>query len=158
MRKPRAKLRQPQPIPRALRVFAWNLGGRLTTFGKKQIALNVIERGRAWHWSKLPKGWFDPRGFARDLIDLFAIDQQRSIDWRKLLAQAARASDNDYNPAEFLWKLQSRRRECAKPAYAEELPLRHPPAPAMLREFIERLMGANRAVAQVMLQSKPTQP
>jgi hypothetical protein len=26
---------------------------------KKQIALNVIERGRAWHWTKLPKGWFD---------------------------------------------------------------------------------------------------
>jgi hypothetical protein len=28
-------------------------------FGRKQIALNVIERGRAWHWTKLPKGWFD---------------------------------------------------------------------------------------------------
>ena len=40
-------------------MFAWNLGGRLTAFGKKQIALNVIERGRAWHWTKLPKGWFD---------------------------------------------------------------------------------------------------
>lgn len=33
--------------------------GRLTASGKKQIALNVIERGRAWHWTKLPKGWFD---------------------------------------------------------------------------------------------------
>jgi len=59
MRKPRANVRKPQPIPKALRVFAWNLGGRLTTFGKKQTALNVIERGRAWHWAKLPKGWFD---------------------------------------------------------------------------------------------------
>jgi hypothetical protein len=46
-------------IPRALRVFAWNIRGPLTVSAKKQIALNVIERGRAWHWTKLPKGWFD---------------------------------------------------------------------------------------------------
>ena len=46
-------------VPKALRVFAWNLGDQLTGFGKKQIALNVIERGRAWHWRRLPKGWFD---------------------------------------------------------------------------------------------------
>jgi hypothetical protein len=59
MRKPRVGKRKPQAIPRALRVFGWNLGGRLTAFGKRQIALNVIERGRAWHWTKLPKGWFD---------------------------------------------------------------------------------------------------
>ena len=59
MRRPRAKARKPEPIPKALRVFAWNLRGNLSAFGKKQIALNVIERGRAWHWTKLPKGWFD---------------------------------------------------------------------------------------------------
>jgi len=59
VRKPRANVRKPQPIPKALRSFAWNLGRPVTTFGKKQIALNVIERGRAWHWTKLPKGWFD---------------------------------------------------------------------------------------------------
>jgi hypothetical protein len=59
MKQRRFSSRQIAPIPRALRVFAWNLGGPLTRFGKKQIALNVIERGRAWHWSKLPKGWFD---------------------------------------------------------------------------------------------------
>lgn len=94
---------------------------------------------------------FSTRGFGRDLIDLFAIDQQRSIDWRKLLAQAARASDNDYNPAEFLRKLHSHSRECSKPGYAEQLPVRHPPAPAALREFIERLMVANRAVARAAL-------
>ena len=46
-------------IPRVLRVFAWNVRGPLTTSAKRQIALNVIERGRAWHWGKLPKGWFD---------------------------------------------------------------------------------------------------
>jgi len=46
-------------IPRALRVFAWNVRGPLTASAKKQIALNVIERGRAWHWTKLPKGRFD---------------------------------------------------------------------------------------------------
>ena len=59
MRKPQSSKRKPETIPKALQVFAWNLGGRLTASGKKQIALNVIERGRAWHWTKLPKGWFD---------------------------------------------------------------------------------------------------
>ncbi|MBI4027323.1 MAG: nucleotidyl transferase AbiEii/AbiGii toxin family protein [Verrucomicrobia bacterium] len=97
------------------------------------------------------------RGFARDLIDLFAIDQQRGIDWQKLLAQAARASDNDYNPAEFLWKLQSHHCGCVKRTYAQELPVIHPPVPSILREFIERLMAANQAVAQATLRSKPPQ-
>ena len=100
---------------------------------------------------------FSTRGFARDLIDLFAVDQQRSIDWQGLLALAARASDNDYNPAEFLRKLQSHHRECLKRVYAQELPVRHPPAPVILREFIERLTAANQAVAQATLRSKPTQ-
>ncbi len=59
MKIPRAKNGKTESIPVALRVFAWNLGHDLTSFGKKQIALNVIERGRAWHWTKLPKGWFD---------------------------------------------------------------------------------------------------
>jgi predicted nucleotidyltransferase component of viral defense system len=100
---------------------------------------------------------FSARGFARDLIDLFAIDQQRGIDWRRLLAQAARASDSDYSPAEFLWKLQLHSRECPKPSYAQKLPVRHLPATDALREFIERLMATNRAVAQAILAAKPAQ-
>lgn len=59
MRKPRTPNGQTELVPKALRVFAWSIGDRLTAFGRKQIALNVIERGRAWHWTKLPKGWFD---------------------------------------------------------------------------------------------------
>jgi len=59
MKQPRFSTRPTEPISQALRVFAWNLGGRLTAVGKKQSALNVIERGRAWHRTKLPKGWFD---------------------------------------------------------------------------------------------------
>ncbi len=59
MRKPRTSNGRTDLVPKALRVFAWNLGGRVTSFGKKQVALNVIERGRAWHWTKLPEGWFD---------------------------------------------------------------------------------------------------
>ena len=59
MKKSRAKNAKTESIPTALRAFAWNRAGRLTAFEKKQIALNVIERGRAWHWSQLPKGWFD---------------------------------------------------------------------------------------------------
>lgn len=101
---------------------------------------------------------FSTRGFPRDLIDLFAVDQQRSIDWQELLAQSARASDNDYNPAEFLRKLQSHHQDCAKPSYRRELPVHHPPAPAVLREFIDRLITANQAVAQATLRSKPSRP
>jgi len=59
MKQPRSRTRPTESIPKTLRVFAWNLRGRLTAVGKKQIALNVIERGRAWHWTQLPKGWFD---------------------------------------------------------------------------------------------------
>ncbi len=60
MRKPRISKLKTESVPKALRVFAWNLGGdRVTSFGRKQVALNVIERGRAWHWTKLPEGWFD---------------------------------------------------------------------------------------------------
>jgi hypothetical protein len=98
---------------------------------------------------------FSTRGFARDLIDLFAIDQQRNIDWPELLAQAARAADNDYNPAEFLRKLQSHLQDCSKTDYAQEVPVRHPPAPAVLIDFIERLVEANRAIAQATLKPKP---
>ena len=59
MRKLRTQSGKDQRIPKALRAFAWNVRGRLTAAGKKEIALNVIERGRAWHWTQLPKGWFD---------------------------------------------------------------------------------------------------
>jgi len=59
MSKSRRRHGKAEPVPSELHIFAWNLGGRLTAFGKKQIALNVVERGRAWHWTKLPKGWFD---------------------------------------------------------------------------------------------------
>ena len=59
MRKLRVKNGKTERVPRALRVFAWNLGDRVDARGKKLIALNVIERGRAWHWLRLPRGWFD---------------------------------------------------------------------------------------------------
>ncbi len=59
MRKLQIKRGTRQQIPEALRAFAWNIGGKLTETGKKEIALNVIERGRGWHWTQLPKGWFD---------------------------------------------------------------------------------------------------
>lgn len=58
MKKPSRRADQ-QAVPASLRVFAWNLGPRVGQEGRRQIALNVIERGRAWHWRQLPKGWFD---------------------------------------------------------------------------------------------------
>lgn len=59
MKTTKAKNGTTERVPRALQVFAWNLGDRVDARGRKLIALNVIERGRAWHWTKLPKGWFD---------------------------------------------------------------------------------------------------
>ena len=59
MKTSRGQQKNTELVPKALRVFAWNLGARVTAHGKKQLALNVIERGRAWHWTQLPKGWFD---------------------------------------------------------------------------------------------------
>lgn len=45
---------------RELRVFAWNLRSLDTPFAQRSLALNAIEKGRAWHWRLLPWGWIDP--------------------------------------------------------------------------------------------------
>jgi hypothetical protein len=42
-----------------LLVFAWNLRSVVTPFERQSLALNAIERGRAWHWRLLPRGWAD---------------------------------------------------------------------------------------------------
>jgi predicted nucleotidyltransferase component of viral defense system len=94
---------------------------------------------------------FSTRGFARDLIDLFAVDQQRNIGWQKLLGQAARASDNDYNPTEFHRNLKEHCQECGGPGYVKELPVSLPPDMATLRQFIKRLLAANQTVARETL-------
>ena len=95
---------------------------------------------------------FSTRGFPRDLIDLFAVDLQRNPDWRKLFHQAARASDNDYNPAEFHRKLKSHYRECARAGYVDELPVTMPPDTTKLHQFIDRLLTLNQAVARDVLE------
>lgn len=94
---------------------------------------------------------FSTRGIGRDLLHLFAIDQQRRVDWRKLLGQAARASDNDYNPAEFHRKLRQHHRDCSKSNYAAELPATNPPSSGELRLFIDRLIAANQSVTRETL-------
>jgi hypothetical protein len=94
---------------------------------------------------------FSTRGFARDLLDLLAIDQQRAIDWRRLFAQAARASDNDYSPAEFHRKLREHERDCAKRTYADQLPVARLPDVPTLRRFIQRLLAANQQVTGEIL-------
>lgn len=95
---------------------------------------------------------FSTRGFGRDLLDLFAVDQQRKVDWRKLLIQAARASDNDYNPTEFHRKLKQHHRDCSKTEYLEELPATNPPSASVLRLFINRLLAANQIVTRDTLE------
>ena len=47
-------------IRQELRVFAWNLRSLDTAFARRSLALNAIEKGRAWHWRLLPAGWVDP--------------------------------------------------------------------------------------------------
>jgi predicted nucleotidyltransferase component of viral defense system len=44
-------------IRQELLVFAWNLHSLDTQFARRSLALNTIERGRAWHWRLLPTGW-----------------------------------------------------------------------------------------------------
>lgn len=97
---------------------------------------------------------FSTRGFARDLIDFWAIDQQRDVNWQRLLGQAGRAPDNDYNPAEFHRKLKSHYHDCGEARYAEELPVTKPPTAVALRQFIKRLMMANQALAQQTVSSR----
>ena len=41
-------------------MFAWNLRSLDTPFARHSLALNAIEKGRAWHWRLLPPGWVDP--------------------------------------------------------------------------------------------------
>jgi hypothetical protein len=94
---------------------------------------------------------FSTRGFARDLIDLFAVDCQRKIDWVKLLRQAARAPDNDYNPTEFHRKLKWHYCECSKRKYVDEMPVAKAPNSLQFRRFIQRVLAANRTVVKETL-------
>ena len=60
--KPHASKRrgkQKARISDELLVFAWNLRSIATPFEQQSVALNAIERGRAWHWRLLPAGWAD---------------------------------------------------------------------------------------------------
>lgn len=50
---------KPLKIPKNLEVFAWNLYWD-TPKNRAFFALNVIEKGRAHHWKKIPKNWFNP--------------------------------------------------------------------------------------------------
>src|SRR5438067_13441728 len=54
-----ARSEQQRKIRRELRVFGWNLRSVSTPFERQSLALNTIERGRAWHWRLLPAGWAD---------------------------------------------------------------------------------------------------
>jgi hypothetical protein len=89
---------------------------------------------------------------ANFLIDLFAVDQQKSIHWQKLLEQATRAQDNDYNPTEFHRKLKQHYTDCNQPRYWEELPVSNSPTAAALKQFLKKLLVANQKVALATLQ------
>jgi predicted nucleotidyltransferase component of viral defense system len=94
---------------------------------------------------------FSTRGLPRDLIDLYAIHRHKQLDWEKLLLQAARASDNDFNPTEFHRKLREHHGDCGRPSYWRELPVMRPPSVVELRTFIEELTAANQTVGRLSL-------
>jgi hypothetical protein len=94
---------------------------------------------------------FSTRGFPRDFIDLFAASTERRIDWEKLLRTAARASDNDYSPAEFSARIQECVQAIREGAFFEELPVAQPPSPDELCRFADVLANANAQVAQALL-------
>jgi predicted nucleotidyltransferase component of viral defense system len=95
---------------------------------------------------------YSTRGLPRDLIDLFAVSEQKQIHWEKLLWQAARSLDNDYNPVEFHAKLQLHKGQCLGREFWQELPVTHRPNKSHVLEFVKRLREANRVVAQGSLQ------
>lgn len=201
--------RQDAQLRLELRVFAWNLRSVVTPFEQQSLALNTIERGRAWHWRLLPAGWahtsfilrhgqlktkrafarFFPslnnteirppkrpmrirkpaageaplawekskhipglkvaqfadlldakisalstRGFARDVLDLFAAQKQRQLNWRGLLIKASRNQLNDYNPIELENNLKLLELELEK-GTEDVLPCAHPPPIRDLKSF-----------------------
>lgn len=218
----KAQLRQ------ELRVFAWNLRSLDTPFAQRSLALNAIEKGRAWHWRLLPAGWVDhsfisqhgqiktkqafatffrssetipirppkrimkvrippgggaplnwdlvknafaqhpkgrfadlidakisalsTRGFARDFVDLYAADQQRHLDWRRLLIRASKNQQNDYNPVELEDRLRLLEQEFKKGT--QELPCEQPPATIELTTFLEELRAINADVARELTKSE----
>lgn len=94
---------------------------------------------------------FSTRGFPRDFIDLYAVGAERRIDWEKLLRTAARASDNDYSPAEFSARIQECLQAIREGGFFEELPVAKPPSPDELCRFADALANANARVAQALL-------
>ena len=94
---------------------------------------------------------FSTRGFPRDFIDLYAVGSERRIDWEKLLRTAARASDNDYSPAEFAARIVESVQAIRDGGFFEELPVRKPPSPDALCGFADTLARANSRVAQALL-------
>jgi hypothetical protein len=95
---------------------------------------------------------FSTRSLPRDLFDLFSVDQQRGIDWRKLLEQSARMDDNDYNPAEFHSNLNLHAAECPSPAYWRDMPVRNPPTVETFAGFVTRLREVNDQVIRSTLE------
>lgn len=94
---------------------------------------------------------FSTRGFPRDFIDLFAASTEKRIDWERLLAAAARAQDNDYNPAEFATRIREQLEAIRDGGFFEDLPVRRSPSVGELEAFAGQLAKANGRVAEALL-------
>lgn len=208
-------------ISKDLLVFAWNLRSLTTEFERQSLALNTIERGRAWHWRLLPLGWANPafifrhgqlktkgafatffpslkrtdirermspmkikkkaageepvawetvkvahfadlidakisalstRGFARDLVDLYAAHKQKQLNWRALFLNASRNQLNDYNPVELENNLKLIEQDLKKGT--QDLQCSQPPCVQDLTEFLQALRVANAEVARELTQGE----
>jgi hypothetical protein len=93
------------------------------------------------------------RGFARDLVDLYAAHKQKRLSWRSLLTRASENQLNDYNPVELENNLGLLEQEFQRGT--QELPCAHPPRIGDLKGFLEELRRVNAEVARELTRLEP---
>jgi hypothetical protein len=92
------------------------------------------------------------RGFARDLVDLYAAHKQKPLDLRSLLIKASKNPQNDYNPIELEKNLGLLEQELQKGT--QDIPCARPPKVGELTAFLEELRAINAAVARELTRAE----
>jgi predicted nucleotidyltransferase component of viral defense system len=88
------------------------------------------------------------RNLPRDLFDLFAAGLEKNINWKKLLSQAGKADDNDYNPQSLDRNLRDQGDDLDKGRFQEVLTVRKMPPEDALKSFIRTLAAANAELTE----------
>jgi hypothetical protein len=94
------------------------------------------------------------RGFMRDLVDLYAANQQQKINWVRLFTAASKDRQNDYSPVEMENNLQRLTAVFKEPI--QDLPCERPPTGTELESFLELLHNVNAFVAQELIGYEPS--